>query len=203
MVNSLFRSRGLPFLASSFRPNPNALIPGPPSFDPHPSSFTPTAHHCSASPMDRGLPALAGIRGAWRCSRERGVVSIVHALQLRNFGGSQGKRACRVGVGDKAVLDNEDLASSPAANSASPGHLRSARVYTSLHPPADPGGIPNRYSARWGGTSPTAETALWAGRHRRTTNPRRPRAAAAGGGLPARRASPRFLLVPHCNKCPS
>lgn len=83
--------------------------------------------------------------------------------------------------------------------------LRSARVYTL---PTRRGGdsrlrsrgIPNRYSARRGGASPTAEPAQWAwpapGRQR-TTSPRRQRAVGAGGRLTFRELiSPATTALP-------
>lgn len=79
------------------------------------------------------------------------------------------------------------------AVSASLGLLRSARVYTFLHPAADSGAILNRYSACWGGTSPTAEPALWAGRHRQDYKSQK--ASRLGGGQRLT-CPPRFPPVP-------
>lgn len=89
--NSLFLGPGLSFLTSPSRPSlnaPHSPVPRSPS-----SSLHPLCTPLFDAAVGQGLPpGLAGVRGA--CGSQ-------HESQLRNLGRSQGKPACRVGVGTR------------------------------------------------------------------------------------------------------
>lgn len=173
-ANSLFLILGLSFSPSPFRP-------APPLSPPHgaciPCSGS-APHFPAAVPRRRGScgsPAPLGGQGAPR-SKKRVLVkrSVFQLLETQAVGtGVYTKSALRGSaelVRTKQNLDNKHRAflfsqlSHPLGNLPLHDAFRSARVYTF---PAPGGGdrrsctrgIPNRYSARRGGASPTAEPA--------------------------------------------